>query len=430
MNPLLGRIEKAGVRRWCGLIFVIAALLRLAYVVKVDPPESRLFKFEVTSAARNFAATGELGNPYKEPTGLTAHLAPAFPVFIGLILRVTGESMWGWALKPLAALVSAACWALMPWIAVRFGLPLFAGVLAGLCGGVLPFHLWVETNGVWETPYAVLAMILLLGRLARLWERDERSAGAWFWLGILWGASILLAATQLPVLLGVLVIPSLWFARTRGIGWIKLQGICLAGALLALVPWTARNYVALGGFVPVRSNPGLEFALSFRDGVGVLVDFKTEKRHPNNSSQEAIKLREMGELAYMRMRADEAKSWMSSHPAEVLSLTVRRAATFWFMPYPGMAKKLALWTFTLFGMLGLGAVYGVHRNAALLTLSLLLSYPVTYYFHVLDGRYVYPVYWALVLMTCALVARMAGGRQVQRETKKGSQSRGRDQLLS
>ncbi len=393
-------------RSWGWLIFFVAGLGRLVYVVKVDPPEARLFKFEVTSVARAFAARGELSDPYKDPTGPTAHLVPVFPIFAGLVLRCTGEAMWGWVLKPIAALVSAASWALMPWLALRLGLPLAAGVLAGLWGGLAPFQLYVETNGVWETPYAVLAMILLMAATARLWDRDERRFGRWLLLGLMWGASILLSAAHLPVFAGVLVLPSIWFVRSRGFGWMKFPVVCLAGALLMLMPWTIRNYFALGGWVPLRSNGGLELALSFRDGVGAMVDFKTQRSHPANSTPESAKVREMGEIAYNRMRGAEGKEWMWAHSGEVVSLTLRRAATFWFMPYPGWIKQAALWMITILGFAGLITAIGRHRNAVLLMGSLLATYPLVYYLHVLDPRYVYPVYWPLVLMGSNLVCRL------------------------
>ena len=98
-----------------------------------------------------------------------------------------------------------------------------------------------------------------------------------------------------------------------------------------------RRY-ALGGFVPLRSNFGLELAIGNNpDATGKTFDQSYEssdssiyKIHPYSNASQQDRLRSMGELAFMQDMQRVAVRWMADHPAETLRLSFNRFRCYWF----------------------------------------------------------------------------------------------------
>jgi hypothetical protein len=147
---------------------------------------------------------------------------------------------------------------------------------------------------------------------------------------------------------------------------------------LVIAPWVVRNYYALGGFVPLRSNFGLELAIgnnSLADGITFGTKNRVARLHPFNNPEERARLQSMGELAYMRDKQHVALRWIADHPAEALRLTMLRFRLYWFpttdLWYPGGAPSRGLKA-TIIGSAGLKAtIIGLISAAALLHLAYL-----------------------------------------------------------
>jgi len=382
-------------RWWPGwLVFTVALAIRLFFITLV--PEDALrpsTDWELDSIAMSIVTTGEFANPYVLPTGPTAHLAPIPPAILALIYKLFGITMTagiaGWLFRMLA---QSAIWGLLPWIGERTGLGWKAGLIGGIAGALFP--LWLAHG---EAPAAVLLGLLVVA-VVRRWESVPRPVGSLL-LGAAFGISFHVQPVFLLVLLGYLGF-ELWWRSDRG-KWRSAALVALA-AFLACVPWGVRNYRTFDAVFFVRSNFGLELRMGNHEGAEASIDHphsSGEPPHPRTHPAEALKVREWGEVPYMRESGRKARAWIRSHPGEFARLTAERIAYFWLGPRtpPGMAFLFI----PLAGLALLGAVRALKalpapRAAALLIP--LLTFPPIYYLVPWQHRYRFPIEWILYLL--------------------------------
>ena len=116
------------------VLFALAVAVRLALAV-VMPPTA--WNGEMLEAAKTLAATGRLADPFGEPTGPTAHLAPVYPALLAAEFRLFGSES-PWPPRVTAALACGLVAALLPAVARRMGLGRRTGLLAGLLFALAP----------------------------------------------------------------------------------------------------------------------------------------------------------------------------------------------------------------------------------------------------------------------------------------------------
>jgi 4-amino-4-deoxy-L-arabinose transferase-like glycosyltransferase len=166
---------------------------------------------------------------------------PLYPYFIGVVSSVFG------GLTAVKVVQAAASVLVVPALG-RLGRRLFgpaAGLLAALFAAVYPelvwfsVHFWVEA----------LFVVILWWAFERLFAADEsqavRPAAA---AGLVFGLSILARETALYFL----PVAAVW------LGWRRPNGLGRALALLlaafaVVAPWTLRNHLVYGAFVPVST---------------------------------------------------------------------------------------------------------------------------------------------------------------------------------
>src|SRR3954453_6746337 len=88
--------------------FAVAFIIRMLILYGTGLDE-RLDPTEMASVAVTWARTGQIANAYMAmPTGPTAHVAPGYPILIGLVYRVFGDGSFGERVKQtLASILSA-----------------------------------------------------------------------------------------------------------------------------------------------------------------------------------------------------------------------------------------------------------------------------------------------------------------------------------
>ncbi len=151
----------------------------------------------------------------------------------------------------------------------------------------------------------------------------------------------------------MLVLIAIWFFQR-----LRRHVLVLAVSFgAALLPWTVRNFVQLGGFVALRSNYSLELSVSNEDDAHAQSNDNFRNpvfRHPSTSLAEALRVQQLGEWQYNRERAVEAHAWILSHPQKFLTLTGLRFVYFWFPPYPlrQFYKWLLDYPITILGLVG------------------------------------------------------------------------------
>jgi hypothetical protein len=241
----------------------------------------------------------------------------------------------------------------------------------------------------------------------RRWNTGRTTSAGSFALGLAIGLALHVTPSLMPVALGFLLFECAWLrASKRG----RRAALLLAGMALACVPWTWRNATTLGGFMPMRSNFGLELRMGNHEGAGPTLESSARsgtERHPRSSEAEARQVRELGEMEYMRRARHEAVTWIRSHPGEFLRLTCLRVAQFWFGPVDDLPAALGISVLTLLSIAGAWRAFpalSVAQRAAIVIP--LAAYPLVYYVVGFEARYRQPVDGlALVLAASALIGR-------------------------
>ena len=112
------------------------------------------------------------------------------------------------------------------------------------CAALLK-EIWVAAFVTW---WVVGALVLI--RSDRRW--------AWFCFGAYCGAGVALRSTLL--LLGLLALILPWFSRTGAMpmhGRLSLSALLGAGLITAMMPWSVRNFHAIGNWSPLPHNGGI-----------------------------------------------------------------------------------------------------------------------------------------------------------------------------
>src|SRR5579863_9614119 len=120
------------------LIFALAFAIRVTLVLRTSldlqiPAETRYIALALLNH-RGFA------DPYKLPTGPTAHSTPFLPVLVAGIYSSFGSGYHGELARCLLLVaVLSLAYALLPFFATRMRLPAGVGILAGLICAIFPF---------------------------------------------------------------------------------------------------------------------------------------------------------------------------------------------------------------------------------------------------------------------------------------------------
>ncbi len=383
------------------IIFILSFAIRLIVFLTLVPleyvrPHTR---WEMEAVSVSLAQTGRFADPYALPTGPTAHLPPILPFIYGLIYRVLGFTLTaGYVVWLLRFASYAAMYAMLPWLGGKLGAGRQAGVLGGIAGALV-----VQWPGHGEALTAIVLGLLLIAFLRR-WTVRRGSAGGSVLLGVAAGAAFHLQPVLLPVVLGCVAF-ELWWSRGRR-NWI-LSAMVALGIVFACVPWGWRNYTTFHEVFFIRSNLGLELRMAYHEGAAAameVMDRQQEPRHPRTHPEEAEKLRELGELEYMRRAGREAVEWIRAHPTHFLRLSVLRVIHFWFGPLHRPWTALGVTALTILAALGAWRTLptlAIPQRAALLIP--LVTYPLIYYFVTYMSRYRVPLNWILLLFAGAEV---------------------------
>jgi hypothetical protein len=408
---MVRRLQSLPVWLVCLFVFlsVFSFRLLLAFGLKRDLTSDRC---EVEMIAESLARDGMFGNPYKLPTGPTSHAAPAYPYLLSAIYKAEGTGPAAEAVRQfLCCGVTSLEYAFLPLLAAIAGLGAWTGAAAGLAGGILAVHFWIETKCSFGEPYHALLLVLLCAFSLKLWKRGASTMAQELLLGFGWGAALLFAPNLLTVLCGFCCLDPLAFSRENRVRRVRNLAVRTAAIVAVLTPWTIRNYREFHKWMFIRGNFGLELAVSNNDlSAPALADnIKTPitgKIHPMISMEAVRALKTAGETAYFSRQFEAGKEWILSHPGEFASRTAVRCLYFWFPPPEernhALLYAVVVWAITLLGFEGLFRIRG-KRPAFLMTCVLWLAYPVVYYVIQADPRYRYPIDWSILLCACHAV---------------------------
>jgi Dolichyl-phosphate-mannose-protein mannosyltransferase len=396
------------------LIFLVALGARLGFAwreVRKVPQEiigSVVFEQETGSIAYALASGKGFSSPFRKETGPTAWLTPVYPLLVAGMFRIFGVFSRGafFAVVFLNALFSAAvCFPV--YFAGKRTDGLALGSAAAWLWTVFPNAVMMPYEWVWDTCLAALLGATIFWATLEL--DDSRRLRDWCGYGLLWGFTLMTNPS-----LGSLLPFLLAWAAYRGLRGGKLgfaKPVAAAGiAVLCCVPWTVRNYVVFGHFVPLRSNFPLELYIGNNNNYA-----SPQYVWPPKISKEREILRyfRLGETAFMAEEQRKAMEFIRAHPDIFMKLNAARFVEFWTgLPSPveafltadsSLVRVLLLCnTFAALGGL-LGVVMLILKRSPWATPAAAypLIFPLMYYVTHPNLRYRHPIDPIILLLAAA-----------------------------
>jgi hypothetical protein len=355
---------------------------------------------EVEKIAISLVTTGVFGNPYSLPTGPTAHAAPIYPSMLALLYWVFGTgTLDRWAQLILNNFVVSLQYSLLPVVAITYGLPTRVGVLGGLIGALVPLYFWSE---IWsfEAPFAGIALMILNLLTLRSWQQHDFSLRAAGVQGCCWGLALLVAPNLILVFFSMLLMMFFFFRNQYRVIVHSAVMICLMG--IVLLPWTLRNYYQLGAMIFIRSNFGLELSISNNDLAKAAMQDNYKRGfsvgHPHADTREAMKVQQIGEIAYNRGKMKDALHWIRENPIKFISLTALRMLYCWFPKTDRLPQSIVAGILTVAGGIGLWQLFRINYLAAGLITTIWVGFPIIFYFLQFHTRYRYPIHWTFLIL--------------------------------
>jgi hypothetical protein len=407
-------------RQFCALACVsLFAACLLQYWVTYDSSDIVPRDPESFRLAHNLAEKGQFANPFVPlDTGPSAHLAPAFPAFLALLIRVFGDGSDGiYAIKWSAAILLSLQLALFPLFSKALGMGEFNGIVAAVLwivpkvGIAFPPGRQPVVMFGWESFYTAILIAIAVCCFRRYLDISIHDTGLLSWaVGVVLGLLAVVSPPAGIIFMGYLA----WMAwKDRPAIFRKSSLVVVLLPVLIVAPWLIRNYSVFNRIIFVRDNFGLELSVSNNDCAkfGIQQNFESgcfSRVHPNANIDEARKVLADGEPKYNDLKLRDARSWIENHPVQFLKLSGLRFVAFWFPPGNGTSysllgrgrrfERLTILIMTLLSVPGLFILRKQDRKSAVLCTVCLALFPLVYYVLQYEYRYRYPILWVTFLV--------------------------------
>jgi hypothetical protein len=284
---------------------------------------------EAFNIARALTDGKGYADPFNRPTGPTAWMPPVVPTLEAGLLWLGGNRdavmhvvifLQTFVLIGTGLLVLAL--ASQTTTRVPTGVIALVYFAALLCNFRFCFQ---TTRDCWIVLLAIDLLIVGLCWL-RPFSGPDRALG--------WGVFGGISAQINPV------VGFTWGIMSLALGWRRRAWSALAVALVAagvmLLPWTVRNYGALGRWIPVKSNLAYELYQAQILEPDGLAQSATIQLHPHTGhSEEAQEYNEIGEIAYLDRKREQFLEAVRTDPWEFVTRVASRflGATVWYVPF-------------------------------------------------------------------------------------------------
>jgi hypothetical protein len=278
--------------------------------------------------------------------------------------------------------------------------------------------LW-ESGRIWESSLSVLLFTLVFLSVLTLQEKPDAVFGA-LCAGLLWA----LAALTNPMVLAFVILAAFcMILRAAGPRWTAAAGpgIALLIMCVTVSPWIIRDYLVFHRIIPIRDGLPLELYLGNRSlapGENILA------AQPCASLAENRKMAEMGEIAYLQLKKQQAEAFIVAHPLEFWTRVAQRVFYFWastpesWLDLGGSKRALIAKAmnirrplFALSSILALiGLVIAWHRRlpSRILFAILLIFPPIPYYLTHGENRYRHPIEPEIMLLAAYAIVTATG----------------------
>ncbi len=412
---------------------VVVILVGHTYRIRTDQANFN-FGYEAGRIARSLVTGHGYGNPFNGLSGPTAWLQPLYPLLMAATFKLFGvytrasalalmvaDSAFSAAVAPAVYEIAARCFDAHGVARRRSKYAAPVALWSAWLWAVYPAALQYPVHWIWEMSltaclfsWALVVVLRLRGcpapdgseyrdaanaaKEAGRGSREQRFA-LWFVLGVLWGL-IALSNSSLLLCLPATMVWVAWPQLRR----LRLQRETLVGALLTcvafasvLAPWVMRNERVLHAPVLTRSNFGAELyesTLERNDGFpwGTTIPLWTG----DPVYRQYVR---MGEIAFVKLRGDEAKARIEAHPWRTAKWTLDRFLFFWDgTPHPANGhpvmeylRQLSYCFLSACGLLGLALMLRRRVAGAGLFALIFLLLPLPYYLVTVQSRFRHPL---------------------------------------
>jgi len=362
MSVSIGRLETFLSRNYATAVIAVVGIgliLRvLAAVLEADinPATAKVYEYGEIAAAT--VAHGSLTRQIPRPDGTIWVFPTAFMPPLGILIWLPVYKLLGVSRLALATIVSinVVCGAAIVYGCIRiarllFGLATIA-VLAGIFAAFNPVFIYSVATYHAVNLYLV-ELLLLFYACSSVFAATTRQA---ILIGVLFAVAIL-TRTEYLILGGALIFGALLRHRRPG-----LTAISLLVALLLVAPWTARNYLVFGRFIPVANTAGLNLAKGFNaqaNGSGHWMDVHGIIDQQFKAETDAIPLSRHYESDVDAVYRAGAREFIAHHPVRsFIVLPARKILLFWFFDIyddqtHSILYQLSIWPVILLSMVGI-----------------------------------------------------------------------------
>lgn len=387
---------------WLVVIILVAILLRVSVAVYlgdyvVDLPGTfdqvsydMLARQVLGGHGFTVATTWWPATPAGQPT---AHWSYLYTLYLGMVYGLFGY-------HPLIARLIQATLAgfLMPWLVCRLGRRYFSpkvGLLAAGLMAVYAYFVYYAATLMTETFY-ITAILWTLDLSGQLGKPQSLTLTRGLLLGLALAIAVLLRQVFLlfvPILFGWLLWRSLRNRARPVIQTVKLLIITTVVLVLAIAPWTLRNYQAFGRFVLLNTNAGFAFFWGNHPIQGY--NFISILPEDGPSYQDLIppELKTLNEAELDQALLKMGLGFIQANPIRYLILSISRFKDyfeFWPSSKSGLISNVSrlisfglLWPF-----MGYGLMLGLRRS--------LSSEVLILYFFVITYTLIHLLTWALI----------------------------------
>ena len=395
----------------------IAFFLRFAWIIightyRIKPTDENFgFGWEMGRIAASIASGKGFANQFGPPTGPTAWEPPLYPYLTAAAFLLFG--MYSKASAFVLLTLNSAFSALTCVPIFKIARRIFSEKVAigsAWAWALLPNVMFWSTRWIWETTLSALLLAVVLWLALTMEDRD----GLWPWIefGLLWGIITLNSAS----LLSFLPAAGLWAWYQRAkLGKRSFAGVVLSSVifLACISPWLIRNDVVFAKFIFIRDNFGAELRLGNGGGAdGTLMLYLDPPHDPRAMRQ----FQEMGELAYIAMRKQQAVDYIKADYARFARLSLKRFIYFWagtpkatVPPWMSEVKNSFFFASSALTFWGLIRALRQRQPGAWLLFWLIVLYPAIYYFVYPGQRYRVPIEPVMTILCVFLVTEAGKG---------------------
>lgn len=395
-------------------LFIRLAVVAFLYPDQLNPDRDHwVFAYETGRVARSIATGHGFANPQYDPTGPTALMPPVFPYILAGVFKIFGVYTTASAIAILSLQSLFSAFTCIPvFFLARRSFGRRAALWAGWGWAFFPYAIYFAADWVWSTCLTTLLLTILF--LITLKLKHSTKLVAWAGFGLLYG----FAALTDPVVLSVLPFLFGWACfhlYQERKHWLLPAAVAGLMMFAVISPWFIRNYRTFHTVIPFRSGMGLEL---YTGNNGYDTHWVNRDRFPAHNTAEMQEYKQLGEIAYMAKKRDQALQYIATHPKFFLWISVRRVVYIWtgfwsfgkeyLVEEPLDPINVIICTgLSILTLLGLRKAFRNDFSGAILYSAVLLIFPAVYFLTHPEVYYRRPIDPLFVILAAYLLVPVA-----------------------